>query len=217
MGQKVNPIGQRIGINRTWNSKWYGKKSKFAKYLHQDFAIETLIRRKLEEAGISTVEIHRTANKVTVNIHSAKPGLIIGKQGESVEELKMELNNKFHEDFSVNIIEIKKPALDATLLSESIAKQIEKRVSYRRAAKMAIDRAIESGAKGAKVFVSGRLNGVEIARSEFFTQGKIPLHTFRADIDYSSTPAKTEQGKIGVKVWIYKGDIYNKKVNSELN
>lgn len=218
MGQKVNPIIQRIGIIRTWDSKWFANKKKFSKFLHQDFEIETTVRKELVDAGLDRVEIQRTSNKVNVIIHSAKPGIIIGKQGATVDVLKDKLKKKFNEDFLISIKEIKKPALSARLLAESIGAQIEKRVSYRRAAKMGIERAFESGAKGVKIFLSGRLNGVEIARSEFFAQGKIPLHTFRANIDYALYHAKTEYGTIGITVWIYKGEVFNKKgeyINSQ--
>lgn len=211
MGQKVNPIILRIGIIRSWDSKWFASKRQYGKLLIQDVQIEKIIREKLADASVSKIEIHRTANKVLVHIHSAKPGLIIGRQGAGIESLKDELEKKFHEEFSLSIKEISKPALDAYLLADSIVKQVEKRISYRRAAKMAIEKALETGALGAKVFLAGRLNGVEIARSEFFSKGKIPLHTFRADIDYAMLHAKTTYGTIGVKVWIYKGDIYKKK------
>ncbi|MCC7432705.1 30S ribosomal protein S3 [Candidatus Peregrinibacteria bacterium] len=218
MGQKVNPIIQRIGIIRTWDSKWFANKKKFSKFLHQDFEIEATVRKELVDAGLDRVEIQRTSNKVNIIIHSAKPGIIIGKQGATVDVLKDKLKKKFNEDFLISIKEIKKPALSARLLAESIGAQIEKRVSYRRAAKMGIERAFESGAKGVKIFLSGRLNGVEIARSEFFAQGKIPLHTFRANIDYALYHAKTEYGTIGITVWIYKGEVFNKKgeyINSQ--
>jgi small subunit ribosomal protein S3 len=218
MGQKVNPIIQRIGIIRTWDAKWFANKKKFSKYLHQDFEIEKIIHKELFDAGVSKVEIQRTANKVNVNIYTAKPGIIIGKQGANVDALKDKLKKKFNEDFVLNIKEVKKPALDARLLAESIAAQVEKRVSYRRASKMGIERAMESGAKGVKIALAGRLNGVEIARSEFFAQGKIPLHTFRANIDYAVCHAKTEYGTIGITVWIYKGEVFQKKgqyINNE--
>ena len=211
MGQKVNPIIQRIGIIRTWDNKWFANKKKYAKYLLQDFEIEKIIRHELTDAGVSRIEIQRTANRVNIYIHSAKPGIIIGRQGAGIEVLKEKLKKHFNEDFVLNIREIKKPATDAYLLADSIARQIEKRVSYRRAAKMAIEKAMEAGAKGIKISLAGRLNGVEISRSEFFTRGKIPLHTFRANIDYASMPAKTEYGTIGVNVWVYLGDVFNKK------
>lgn len=213
MGQKVNPNILRIGIIKSWDSKWFADKKTYSKLLVQDVKIEKIIRKKLEDASVSKIEIHRTANKVLVYIHSAKPGLIIGRQGAGIEALKEELEKKFREEFSLSIKEVSKPALDAYLLADSITKQIEKRISYRRAAKMAIEKSLEAGAKGAKIFISGRLNGVEIARSEFFSKGKIPLHTFRADIDYAMLHAKTTYGTIGVKVWIYKGDIFKKKKN----
>jgi len=211
MGQKVNPNILRIGIIRSWDNKWFANKRQYGKLLIQDVQMEKIIREKLADASVSKIEIHRTANKVLVHIHSAKPGLIIGRQGAGIESLKDELEKKFHEEFSLSIKEISKPALDAYLLADSIVKQVEKRISYRRAAKMAIEKALETGALGAKVFLAGRLNGVEIARSEFFSKGKIPLHTFRADIDYAMLHAKTTYGTIGVKVWIYKGDVFKKK------
>lgn len=210
MGQKVNPVGIRIGINRSWDSKWYANKKNYHKLLHQDLEVEDMLRNKLKDAGVSRIEILRTSNSVTINIHTAKPGLIIGRGGETIEALREELEKKFNTKFSVNIQEVKKPNLDAYLVADSIAKQIEKRISYRRASKMAIDKVKEAGAEGAKVRVSGRLNGVEIARSEFFSNGKIPLHTFRADIDYAYVPASTTYGSIGVKAWIYKGEVFDK-------
>ncbi len=211
MGQKVNPIILRIGIIKSWDSKWFAPKRGYAKLLHQDIEIRKIIEKKLSDAAISRIEIQRTANKVHVHIHSAKPGVIIGRQGAGIDGLKDELQKKFHEEFTLNIKEIQKPALDAKLLADSIKQQIEKRVSYRRAAKMAIDKALETGAQGAKIFLAGRLNGVEIARSEFFSKGKIPLHTLRADIDYCCERAQTTYGAIGIKVWIYKGDIFKKR------
>lgn len=210
MGQKVNPNILRIGITKTWDSKWFSQGKKFTKLLHQDIQIRNFLRKKLKEAAVSKIEILRSANQIVINIHSAKPGSIIGLQGESVEALKKDLEKLCGDRVEINIKEVKKPALSAQLLAESIAQQIEKRVSYRRAAKMGIDKALESGALGAKIFVSGRLNGVEIARSEFFTKGKVPLHTLRADIEYAYTPAVTAYGTIGVKVWIYKGLVFKK-------
>lgn len=211
MGQKVNPTILRIGIIRSWDSKWFGSKRNYAKLLHQDIEIRKIIEKRLADAAISKIELLRTANKVTIYIHSAKPGVIIGRQGAGIDALKEELQKKFHEEFNLSIKEIKKPALDAKLLGESIAQQIEKRISYRRGAKMALDKAMENGALGAKVLAAGRLNGVEIARSEFFSVGKIPLHTLRADIDYALVHAKTAYGTIGVKVWIYRGDVFKRK------
>lgn len=209
MGSKVNPIGLRIGIIRTWDSKWYAGKHSYVKILHQDIGVRKLIFQKLQVAGVSQIEIQRNANQVTVNIHTARPGLAIGSQGVAIENLRKDLEAKFHDRFIINIKEIKKPYQDAVILAELVGKQIEKRIPYRRACKMAIERALESGAKGMKVKVAGRLNGVEIARREFFASGKIPLQTFRSDIDYAYYRAMTTYGTIGVKVWVYKGEVFN--------
>ncbi len=211
MGQKVHPNGLRVGIIRSWDSKWFADDKNYSKLVLQDLEIEKIIKHKLIDASISKVEIHRNSNRVNIQIHSAKPGIIIGRQGAGIEALRDELAKKFHEDFSLSIKEISKPALDAELLAESIVAQIEKRISYRRACKAGMEKAIEAGALGAKVFVAGRLNGVEIARSELFTRGKIPLHTLRADIKFALRHAKTAYGTIGVRVWIYLGDVFKKK------
>lgn len=210
MGQKVNPKIIRIGIIRDWSSKWFAGKATYSKLFHQDLAIEKLIKTQLANEGISEIEIMRTQGKVIINIHSAKPGVIIGRGGEVIEKLKDLLHKTFKETFVINIKEIKKPMLDAYIVAEGIAAQVAKRISYRRAAKMAIEKATEAGALGIKIYLGGRLNGVEISRGEFFSKGKIPLHTFRADIDYACTAAYTTYGKIGVKVWIYKGEIFKK-------
>lgn len=209
MGSKINPIGLRIGITRTWDSMWFAGKRSYAKLLYQDIMLRKFILEKLKEAGVSRVEIQRNANQVTVNIHTARPGLAIGSQGAAIENLRRDLETRFHDKFNINVKEIKKPYQDAVVLAELIGKQIEKRIPYRRACKMAIERALESGAKGMKVKVAGRLNGVEIARREFFASGKIPLQTFRSDIDYAYYRAMTTYGTIGVKVWVYKGEIFN--------
>lgn len=211
MGQKVNPNILRIGIIKTWDSKWYSSGKKYVKLLHQDLEMRKFIRKKLTEASIGKIEILRSANQIVINIYSAKPGVVIGVQGEMVEQIKRDLKKLCGERIQINIKEIKKPALVAQLLAESVAKQIEKRISYRRGAKMAIDKALEAGGLGAKISVSGRLNGVEIARNEFFAKGKVPLQTLRADIDYAYCPAFTSYGAIGVKVWIYRGLIFKKK------
>ncbi len=216
MGQKVNPKVIRLGITHDWDSKWYAGKKNFAQLFHQDIEIEKVIRKQLDTDGISKIEILRTQGKVIINIHTSKPGVIIGRGGEIIEKLKDTLSKKFKEAFAVNIREIKKPMLDSMIVAESIARQIEKRISYRRAAKMALEKIMESGAIGAKIYLGGRLNGVEISRGEFFSKGKIPLHTFRADIDYSSVPAKTSYGKIGTKVWIYKGDVFKKDLHAKM-
>lgn len=216
MGQKVNPKVIRIGITRDWDSKWYAGKREYTNLLHQDLEIEKALRAKLTEGGISKIEILRTQGKVIINIHTSRPGIIIGRGGSIIEDLKTTLGKKFKTTFAINIKEIKKPALDAATVAESIAMQVEKRISYRRACKMTLEKAMEGGARGAKIRVSGRLNGVEIAREEFFSLGKIPLHTFRADIDYAVATAKTTFGSIGVKVWIYRGEIFKKDLHAKL-
>ncbi len=217
MGQKVNPKIIRIGITQDWDSKWYANKRDYKKLFHEDLKIEETIRTLLKDAeGMSKIEIMRTQGKVVLNVHTSKPGLIIGRGGESIEKLKDSLVKKFNHNFAVNIKEIKKPMLDAFIVAESIAKQVEKRVSYRRAAKMAIEKIMEAGAGGVKIYLGGRLNGVEISRGEFFSKGKIPLHTFRADIDYASLAAATTYGKIGIKVWIYRGDVFKKDLADKL-
>lgn len=214
MGQKVNPIVQRISIIRGWASNWYADKNKYKELLHRDIILREKIEEKLKSASVAAIEINRSPGNVVINIHTAKPGLIIGRQGSSIDKLREDLGKKFNEKFDINIVEVKKPELNAKLVAESICKQIEKRFPYRRAAKQAVQKAIESGAKGIKVQVSGRLNGVEIARSEFFKEGNIPLHTFRADIDYVSMSAQTTYGAIGVKVWINRGDVFKKDLDS---
>ncbi len=216
MGQKVNPKVIRIGITQDWDSKWFARKDEYKKLFHQDLAIEKLLAKELAAEGLSRIEIMRTQGKVVLNIHTSKPGLIIGRGGETIEKLKDKLKKEFKESFAVNIKEVKKPMLEAKIVAESIASQVERRISYRRAAKMAIQKIIESGAQGAKIYLGGRLNGVEISRGEFFTQGKIPLHTFRADIDYASMYASTTYGKIGIKVWICRGDVFKADLHSRL-
>ncbi len=209
MGQKVHPKGIRIGVNRTWDSKWYANKRNFAKFFLQDTEIRKAINSKIVDAGIARIEIERSIKNVIINIYTSKPGVIIGRQGAAIDQLKSDLEKKFNERFEINIKEIKKPELEAELVADGIARQIEKRIAYRRAAKMAIQKAMESGARGIKVFLGGRLNGVEIARSEMFTQGKIPTQTLRADISYATERASTTYGVIGVKVWIYRGEVFD--------
>jgi len=216
MGQKVNPKVIRIGITRDWDSKWYAKKDNYKKLFHQDLELEKMIRKNLKVEGISNIEIMRTQGKVIININTSKPGLIIGRGGEVIEKLKDQLTKEFNETFAINIKEIKKPMLDANLVAETIARQVESRISYRRAAKVSIEKIMEAGAIGVKIYLGGRLNGVEISRGEYFSKGKIPLHTFRADIDYASLPAQTTYGKIGIKVWIYKGEIFKKDLKNRL-
>lgn len=211
MGSKVDPVGMRTGIIRTWDSSWYANKKNYAKVLEEDIKIREFVMNKMPDCGIARLELQRNAKDITLNIHSAKPGVIIGRQGAGVEGLKDELEKKFGHKFTLNVKEVKKPELIASLVAENVANQISRRVSYRRAAKMAVKKAMEAGAKGIKIRVGGRLNGVEIARSEFYTEGQIPLHTFRADIDYSAKNANTTYGVIGVKVWINRGLVFNNK------
>ena len=209
MGQKVHPIGMRVGIIRDWDAKWY------AEFLHEDLRIRKFIATKLADAAVSTIEIERAANRVNISIHTAKPGMVIGKGGSEVENLRKELNKLTGKRVHINIVEIKKPDLDAKLVGEGIARQLENRVAFRRAQKQAIQRAMRAGAKGIKTQVSGRLNGADIARSEGYSEGTVPLHTLRADIDYAWEEADTTYGKLGVKVWIYRGEILPTKKNTE--
>ena len=214
MGQKVHPIGMRVGVIRDWDAKWYAEKE-YAEYLHEDLRIRKFIASKLADAAVSTVEIERAANRVNVSIHTDKPGMVIGKGGAEVENLRKELNKLTGKRVHINIVEIKKPDLDAKLVGEGIARQLENRVAFRRAQKQAIQRTMRSGAKGIKTQVSGRLNGADIARSEGYSEGTVPLHTLRADIDYAWEEADTTYGKLGVKVWIYRGEVLPTKKNTE--
>ena len=211
MGQKVSPIGLRIGINKDWESKWYAPNHKFAKNLGNDIKIREYITKNLVDKGISKVEIEKSKNHFEVVIHSSKPGVLIGKGGEEIEKIKKELSKMVGENVFVSIVDIKKPDLDAQLVADSIAKQITNRASFRMVQKRAIKNAMKAGAKGIKTSVSGRLGGADMARSEGYTEGTIPLHTIRADVDYAQSEADTTFGKIGVKVWIYKGEILNRK------
>lgn len=214
MGQKVHPIGMRVGIIRDWDAKWYAEKE-YAEFLHEDLRIRKFIATKLADAAVSTIEIERAANRVNISIHTAKPGMVIGKGGSEVENLRKELNKLTGKRVHINIVEIKKPDLDAKLVGEGIARQLENRVAFRRVQKQAIQRAMRAGAKGIKTQVSGRLNGADIARSEGYSEGTVPLHTLRADIDYAWEEADTTYGKLGVKVWIYRGEILPTKKNTE--
>ena len=207
MGQKVSPIGLRIGINKDWESKWYAPNHKFAENLNNDIKIREYITKNLVDKGISKVEIEKSKNHFEVIIHSSKPGVLIGKGGEEIEKIKKELSSMVGENVFVSIVDIKKPDLDAQLVADSIAKQITNRASFRMVQKRAIKNAMKAGAKGIKTSVSGRLGGADMARSEGYTEGTIPLHTIRADVDYAQSEADTTFGKIGVKVWIYKGEI----------
>lgn len=215
MGQKVNPIGIRLGIARDWNSKWYASKN-FGTLLNQDINLRKLIKKKLSNAAVGKILIHRPANNAIVTVQTARPGVIIGKKGGGIEALRGELSSSLGVPVHLNIEEIKKPELDAILVAESIAQQLEQRVMFRRAMKRAVTSALKSGAKGVKVCVSGRLGGAEIARSESYREGRVPLHTFRANVDYGCAEAKTTYGIIGVKVWIFKGEVnVQKKTRQE--
>lgn len=206
MGQKVHPKGLRVGIIRNWDSNWYADKN-YTELLHEDIKIRDYIKNKLFQAGVSGIEIERAANRVKIAIRTAKPGIVIGRGGSEVEGLRKEIEKMTGKKVSVNIIEIKRPELDAQLVAESIAAQLEKRVAYRRAMKQSVSRTMRMGGLGVKISCSGRLAGAEIARTEWYSEGKVPLHTLRADIDYGFAEANTTYGKIGVKVWIYKGEV----------
>ena len=204
MGQKVHPYGFRLGYTKTWLSKWYSEKD-YADLLHEDLKLRNELKAKLYHAGISQIEIERAANKLNVNIHTSKPGIIIGKKGSEVENLKKQIENRTNREVFININEVTKPELDAQLVAESIGQQLTRRIAFRRAMRKAVDSAMRFGAKGIKTMVGGRLNGAEIARSEWYLEGQLPLHTLRADIDYGFAEANTTYGIIGVKVWIYHG------------
>ncbi len=217
MGQKVNPIGIRLGIVKDWNSKWYASKN-YAELLNQDINLRKYLKKKLMAAAVSRIRIDRPANNAVVTIHTARPGVLIGKKGGGIDALRNEISQKLGVPVHLNIEEVKKPELDATLVGESIAQQLEQRVMFRRAMKRAVTSAMKSGAKGIKICVSGRLGGAEIARSEWYREGRVPLHTFRADVDYGTAEAKTTYGIIGVKVWIFKGEVLpqkNRQADSE--
>ncbi len=207
MGQKVNPHGLRIGIIKDWDTKWYANDKNFSSYLVEDVQIRKFIKKKLYISGISRIEIDRAANKVKINVNTAKPGLVIGKGGQGIEELRKEIEKMTGKSVLINISEIKSPEMDAQLVAENIASQLEKRISFRRAMKQAMSRTMKLGAKGIKTACAGRLGGAEIARTEHYHEGTIPLQTLRADIDYGFAEADTTYGKIGVKVWIYKGEV----------
>lgn len=210
MGQKVNPIGIRLGIIQDWNSKWYASKN-YAQLLNQDINLRKDLKKKLMAAAVSKIRIERPANNAVVTIYTARPGVIIGKKGGGIEALRSEIATKLGVPVHLNIEEVRKPELDSTLVAEGIAQQLEQRVMFRRAMKRAVTSAMKSGAKGIKICVSGRLGGAEIARSEWYREGRVPLHTFRADVDYGTAEAKTTYGIIGVKVWIFKGEVLPQK------
>ena len=216
MGHKVNPIGIRLGIAKDWNSKWYANKGDYAKYLAADLKVREMLRKKLAAAGISKILIERPAKTARVTIHTARPGVVIGKKGEDIEKLRKEVSDMMGVPAHINVSEVRKPELDAQLVAESIAQQLERRIMFRRAMKRSVGNAMRLGALGIKINVSGRLNGAEIARSEWSREGRVPLHTLRADIDYGFAEAHTTYGVIGIKVWIYKGEIFDlSQVNQE--
>lgn len=210
MGQKVNPIGFRVGVTRSSNSIWYGEKAKFAKYVREDFQFRKYIKKELAPAGVSKIVIERAANKVKLIIHTARPGLVIGKKGAGIDTLKLDLQKITKSEVFLDIQEVKKAEVDAQLVSENVALQLERRIAFRRAMKKVVQSALKLGAEGIKVQVSGRLGGAEMARMEWYREGRVPLHTLRADIDYGVSEAHTTYGIIGVKVWIFKGEILNK-------
>ena len=206
MGQKVNPTSLRLGVNRTWDSRWYADE-KYSDYLLEDVKIKEFLKEKLAQAGISKIVIERPAKKARVTIHSARPGVVIGKKGQDIELLRKEIQKMTDSEVQLNILEVRKPELDAQLVADSVAQQLERRVAFRRAMKRVMQSALRLGAEGIKVSCSGRLGGAEIARTEYYREGRVPLHTLRADIDYATSTANTTYGACGVKVWIYKGDI----------
>ncbi len=211
MGQKIHPYGFRLGIIKDWKSRWFAERAQYTELLLEDFAIRKLIKERNPNAAISSIEIERTANNVEVIIWTARPGMIIGRGGRGIEELRNELQRRFGRQFHIQVKEVEVPELDAQLVAENIAFQIERRVSYRRAMRQAADRAMRAGAKGVRIQVKGRLGGAEMARKEWMLVGRVPLHTIRADIDYGFAEAHTKYGQIGVKVWIYRGDVMPEK------
>ena len=207
MGQKVHPLGARLGVIKDWKSKWYADDKNFADYLIEDQKIRKFLKKKVYEAGIANIEIERTAKSVKVNVYTAKPGILIGKGGAGAEALRLDIKKLIGKDVNLNIVEVKNSSLDATLVAEDIASQLERRISFRRAMKQCMQKTLKAGAAGIKTAVSGRLGGADMARTEFYKEGNIPLQTLRADIDYGFAEANTTYGKIGVKVWIYKGEV----------
>jgi small subunit ribosomal protein S3 len=206
MGHKVNPIGLRLGINRTWDSRWFAVRN-YADLLHQDLKLRSYLRKRLQQAGVSRVVIERPAKRARVTIYTARPGVVIGKKGGDIEKLRSELSAMTHTDVHLNIIEIRKPEIDANLIAENIAQQLSRRVAFRRAMKRAVQSAMRLGALGIRINCAGRLGGAEIARTEWYREGRVPLHTLRADIDYGESTAQTTYGACGVKVWVFKGEI----------
>ncbi|MCX8048758.1 MAG: 30S ribosomal protein S3 [Methylohalobius sp.] len=217
MGQKVHPIGMRLGYIRDWNARWYANSKSYPVFLQQDLEIRDLLKNKLAHASVSRIQINRAANNTQITIHTARPGLIIGKKGEDIDKLRREIGAKLGIPLQINVEEIRKPELDAQLVAEGVAQQLEKRIMFRRAMKRAVQNTMRLGAGGIKISVAGRLNGAEIARSEWYREGRVPLHTLRADIDYGFAEARTTYGVIGVKVWIFKGEVFEQTGRAEAN
>jgi len=209
MGHKVHPTGIRLGISKDWNSKWYANKREYAQYLAADLKVREMLRTKLAQAGVSRIQIERPAKTARITIHTARPGVVIGKKGEDIEKLRKDVSKLMGVPAHINVSEVRKPEIDAQLVAESIAQQLERRIMFRRAMKRSVGNAMRLGALGIKINVGGRLNGAEIARSEWYREGRVPLHTLRADIDYGFAQAKTTYGIIGIKVWIYKGEVFD--------
>ncbi len=207
MGQKVNPIGLRLGINRTWDSRWFAGRDEYGKLLHEDIRMRKFLNKKLKQAGVSRIVIERPHKKCRVTIYTARPGVVIGKKGADIEKLRQELSAQTNSEVHLNIVEVRKPEVDAQLVAENVAQQLERRIAFRRAMKRAMQSAIRLGAEGIRINVGGRLGGAEIARMEWYREGRVPLHTLRADIDYGVSEALTAYGIIGIKVWIFKGEI----------
>ena len=215
MGQKVHPIGFRLGYIKDWNSRWYASSRDYPRLLHQDLEVRDFIKRRLAHASVSRVHISRAANNARITIHTARPGLVIGKKGEDIDRLRREVGARMGVPLQINVEEIRKPELDAQLVAESVAQQLERRIMFRRAMKRAVQNTMRRGAEGIKINVAGRLGGAEIARSEWYREGRVPLHTLRADIDYGFAEAKTTYGVLGVKVWIFKGEVFEEITRSE--
>ena len=213
MGQKVNPKSFRIGVIKSWSSRWFSKKD-YANLLHRDITLRKAIKERLKESGIGEIEIERSSGNVKVNVFTSKPGMVIGRQGIALEELKSDIEQQFGDKIEINIVEVSKPDAFAQLIAESVANQIERRMPFRRAAKQAVKKGMEGGLRGIKIRVAGRLNGADISREETFKDGNIPLHTIRADVEYGEIPARTTYGQIGVKVWVYKGEVFTKDTAS---
>ncbi len=216
MGQKVHPVGFRLGYIKDWNSRWYAGSRDYSRLLHQDLEVREFIKRRLAHASVSRVHISRAANNARITIHTARPGLVIGKKGEDIDRLRREVGARMGVPLQINVEEIRKPELDAQLVAESVAQQLERRIMFRRAMKRAVQNTMRRGAEGIKINVAGRLGGAEIARSEWYREGRVPLHTLRADIDYGFAEAKTTYGVLGVKVWIFKGEVFEEITRSEV-